>query len=308
MKNYTQFILESFNIDSKTLVDILKSLQTGKDQQIVIDKLTKNIDSSKRNILMNIVQSNNEELLDYVLQFDLNLNHLDKKGQNVLFYVKSIKIFKKLYQLGADVTVISNEGVTTLLNLSCKKLFNVELYQQIIDEGVDINKLYPNNQSILSNATENKSIVELLIKNKVNLNGDDKEFVLESLSYTFEYYEKKRKKSISVVKLLLDNGMKIDNIFFKHLLKRLNRNDRYIYIDNIKKHFNDDSIIGLYNYFSNEYTFDMVNVSKTLMNIFKSPALYQRIKKYYKSSTFKEVFADMIAEYPWYEEAEKYNL
>jgi hypothetical protein len=75
MKNYNQFLLETFNIDSQTLIDILKSLQTGKDQQIVINKLTNNLDSSKRNILMNIVQSNNEELLDYVLQFNLDLNH-----------------------------------------------------------------------------------------------------------------------------------------------------------------------------------------------------------------------------------------
>ena len=310
MKNYTQFLLEGFNIDSQTLIDILRSLQTGKNQQIVIDKLTKNIDSSKKNILMNIVLSNNEELLDYVLQFDLDLNHKDKDGQNVLFYAKSIKIFKKLYQLGADPTVtnIKNDN-TTLIYLSSRNLFNVELYQQLINNGVNINELNSTNQSVLSNACRNKSMVELLIKNKVNLNGDDKEYIFRSLFYSFNYEEGKRKNIINIIKLLADNGMKLDETFNEKLFDSLyDREPKFTLIEYIKEYFNQDAIIKLYQKFVNYYPGDMKGVSKRLIRIFESSELYQHVKNFYRSSNFEGKFADIIEEYPWFEAANKYNL
>lgn len=310
MKNYTQFLLEGFNIDSQTLIDILRSLQTGKNQQIVIDKLTKNIDSSKKNILMNIVLSNNEELLDYVLQFDLDLNHKDKDGQNVLFYAKSIKIFKKLYQLGADPTVtnIKNDN-TTLIYLSSRNLFNVELYQQLINNGVNINELNSTNQSVLSNACRNKSMVELLIKNKVNLNGDDKEYIFRSLFYSFNYEEGKRKNIINIIKLLADNGMKLDETFNEKLFDSLyDREPKFTLIESIKEYFNQDAIIKLYQKFVNYYPGDMKGVSKRLIRIFESSELYQHVKNFYRSSNFEGKFADIIEEYPWFEAANKYNL
>ena len=139
MKNYNHFLLENVFLSNSTIIEIIKSLQKSNDKEL-LQKIINNKDKNGKTLLMNIVESKSEEsLIDFILQFDIDINHIDKNGNNVLFYAKNMKTFKKLYDLGADPTIINKKGLNTLLYLVSKNMFNRKIFKRLIDDGVDIN-------------------------------------------------------------------------------------------------------------------------------------------------------------------------
>jgi hypothetical protein len=308
MKDYNTFLLESLKIDSDLLVTILKSLKSGENQQIVIDKIiNKEDETTKKNILMSVVESNDIDLIDYMLQFKINLNHLDKKGKNVLFYCKNLETFKKIYELGADPKFIS-EGRSILYYLSSKKIFNVELYQKLIYDGVDINNVMEDGGSVLFNSINNKKIVQLLINNKVNLNNTDKDAIFRGLYYNLKYYPNKITNINKIFELLFDNGMEFNQVFFQTLSGALDYEHVFTFLKYNKRFFNENDIENLWKKMNNGFNIHYSeNISKELMRLFESPKLYFMIKKYW-GDQFYTKFADIAKEYYWLDESEKYNL
>ena len=57
MKNYNNFILENVSLSNKTVIEILKSLSTSKDNTDLINKIINNTDSKNRNILITTTKS-----------------------------------------------------------------------------------------------------------------------------------------------------------------------------------------------------------------------------------------------------------
>ena len=158
IKNYNLFLInEGITISNDDIVDIIKSLESEDNKNsLLINRLVNHTDNKGKNVLMNIVQTNNEELIDYVLKFNVDINHKTKTGENVLFFCKNVKIFNKFYNLGADVTAKNKNKSNILTYLASKKIFNIELYQKLINDGVDINQFDDGGFSVLTESIMNK--------------------------------------------------------------------------------------------------------------------------------------------------------
>jgi hypothetical protein len=137
--------------------------------------------------------------------------------------------------------------------------------------------------------------------------GGDKEFIFRTLLHNYYYYEKKRKNIINILKLLLDNGMKLDNIFFLELTDNLrDKEDIFLFIESIKEYIDTDTLTTLFDILYRNFSPFAVETAKKLIRMFESPTLYLHLKNIF--SNFEEKFADIIAEYPWFEATNKYNL
>ena len=322
---YNLFLAESITMSNEDVVDILKSLETEDNKNAaLIKRLVNKEDNKGKNVLMTIVQSNNEELVDYILKFDVNINHTIKTGENVLFFCKSIKMFKKFYELGADINAMNIDiKKNVLYYLSSKKLFNVELYQKLIDDGIDINS--QSSEGILSNSILNKGIVELLIKNNIDLNDEKSQYSnIYALFNELKYlsYKKVNKKILvfNMFKLLFDSGMNILDIDdFTTKIIELEDNDLILeFINKLKTYITDDMIVEIYKKYTNRYynIEQFVLFAKKLLNIKLNIKLYNYLKSYYRGSTpnfnFYTLFADFIKDNPYIEDmlnhSSKYNL
>lgn len=324
IKNYNLFLInEGITISNEDIVEIIKSLETEDNKNAsLINKLVNHKDNKDVTVLMNIVKSNNEELIDYVLQFNPDIHAVTKYNENVLFFCKSVKIFNKFYDLGVNVKLIptNNYGSTTMLYLSRKKIFNEQLYQRLISDGVDINYRDYNNNTVLSFLITNKKAVEFLIRNKINLNDDksQKAYIYVLLSSYLDY-PAKRKNAIEIFKLLFKNDMKIIDIQrFVDVIYNLNTS--YFYdndvtvqlklIEDLVKYFNDDVIISIFKSIGNVYSNvrDRVNFAIMLLNSGNHEKFYEYLKKVYYRDDFYKYFADYIKEHPYLEDVTKYNL
>jgi len=148
IKKYSLY-LEKITIENSDVISILRSLETGQNKEIIIKKLVNNVDNNGKSTLMQVVQSNDENLIDFILKYKIDINHKNANGENVLFYCKNLKIFKKLYDLGADPLAKNIQTNTNILiHLSSKKIFNVDLYQDIINKGVDIHEKNKNGENV----------------------------------------------------------------------------------------------------------------------------------------------------------------
>jgi ankyrin repeat protein len=237
IKNYNLFLLENIKLSSSDVIDIIKSLSTDDKNSKLVNKLVNYADNNGKTILMDIVQKNKIDLVDYILKFKVDINHKDKKNQNVLFYCKNVNMFNKFYYMGADSTLINTDGNNILMVLSNKKIFNVDLYKKLIADGVDINKkdgkYFDNN--IIRNSIFNQKILELLISKNVNLQDSEvQNGIIHDLLYKFKYYPKDRKMVINKFKYLFDNGMKVnDQIFTKSVSEELSWS--YVGIDMVEE-------------------------------------------------------------------------
>jgi len=318
IKKYNLFLInEGITFSNDDIIDIIRSLESEDNKNsALIKKLVNHADKSGKNVLMNIVQTGDYELVDYVLKFDVDINHKTKIGENVLFFCKSIKMFKKFYDLGVDAHAMNNKR-NVLSYLSSKNLFNAELYQKLIDDGIDINQknTYTVNghtyydDSVLFCSLLNKTIVELLIKNGVNLNDPDtQKFCFNKLFDTFKYSENKKKIVLNMFSILFNNGMKIiDEINFSKGVSTLNLYNINIdvildFVSPLKEYFSENLIILIWEKFP-----DMKN-SKKLLNLDLYPSLYKRVKSWFGDKNFYEHFADYVAEHPYIDASGKYNL
>jgi len=319
IKNYNLFrINESITISNGDVIDIVKSLESEDSRnEKLINKLVNHTDTKGKNVLMSIIQSNDEELIDYILKFDIDINHKTKSGENVLFFCKNVKIFNKFYKLGADPLAVNTELKSTILNhLSIKKIFNVELYQQLINDGVDINHKDLYNRSVISESILNIGIVEFLIKNNVNLNDNKiQSDIIHKLIEAFRYYDKKRSTVLKIFKLLFENGMKVIDIeFFANSIIRIE--DSYKgqidiftkFLTPLKKYITDSIIIEMFKLENKYYNkVEKYDFNVKLLYFSENSELYNMIKNHYDKD-FYDMFADYIKENPFMENIEKYNL
>jgi len=314
IKKYNMFLLnENISMSNEDIIEILKSLETEDNKNsALINRLVNYSDKSGKNVLMSVVSSNNEDLIDYILKFKVDLNQVVKStGENVLFFCKSLKVFKKLYDLGANINQVTKINRTTLITLAIKKLFNVELYQKIINDGVDINKIDINSQSVLTGSILNKKILELLIKNNVNLNGKDQVSYLYPLTYQLRHYSDKSKNIvINIFKTLFDNGVIIQDMkTFSNMLPMIEKNFNIIddFMTPLKKYMYDDFVILIYNRLYYESGLGGIDISTKLLRLGAYPKFYNMLKKN-NGELFYERFADFIKENPFYEDITKFNL
>lgn len=324
IKNYNIFRLyEKISLNDTDVIDIIKSLETGENKDNILKKLVNNIDNQGRSILMSAVKSNDEKLIDYILTFNPDINHKNKYGENVLFYCKNIKIFKKIYALGADPLAKSkNIDRNILLTLANKKIFNVDLYQQLIGDGVNIKEVDVNGFGMLVASIQNNKILQFLIKKGIDINGSyngDQHY----LSTLFSYMKYSKRKYYDIFDTLFKNGLKIKDIdtFITNLLdldmtyRETEPSDKSLnFIDRYKSYLGSDFFIKVFydktRYFSNftvggnKHNPNLIYIQK-LLDITESPELYFTMKKYFREK-FSEYFD--LDKYEWLDAAGRYNL
>ena len=316
IKNYNLYLLnEGVTVSNEDIVDILKSLESKDNKNAaLIKRLVNTTDNKGKSVLMNIAQSNNEELIDYVLKYNVDINHKTKSGENVLFFCKKLSIFNKFYNLGADVTIINKNKRNVLTYLASRKMYNEELYQKLINDGVDINYEDDTRNNVLTQSITNKKIVLLLIKNRIDLNTEIvQRTYLEHLFYDFKYYPKKRKSTIEIFKILFENGMNIINQ--KDFIENVDNIDHIDIVDIVeyfikplKKYFTEDMIIEICQVRSalgvSPYTAEF---AIKLLNLDIYPNFYKYLKVFFREH-FQYYFEDFIKKNPFYDDMEKYNL
>lgn len=255
MKKYNKYLLESVNLSNSLIIEILTNL---KDKNI-IKKIILNTDKKEKSILINVVESNDYDTVKFLLNFDININHIDKAGNNVLFYVKSIKMFKLLYEAGADASIINNAGHTTLLSLARKSLFNSVLYKKIIDnDNIDITISTKYNESLVSLSLGNLKTLSMLlsynnkITKKLELNK-----LYEYIIYKYMWVNKS--KLLSALKLLLDNNIiSLECSFFVELNKlpfnssNYSKNTIFTFIDAMEDYIDPLNYV-FFKYKNNKY-------------------------------------------------------
>lgn len=302
IKNYNLFLLENIKLSSSDVIDIIKSLSTDDKNSKLVNKLVNYTDNNGKTILMDLVQKNKSDLVDYILKFNIDINHKDKKNQNVLFYCKNVNMFNKFYYMGADSTLINTDGNNILEVLSSKKIFNVDLYKKLIGDGVDINK----KNNIVKNSIFNQKILELLISKNVNLQDSEvQNGIILDLLYKFKYYPKDRKMIINKFKYLFDNGMKVnDKSFAKSISDELSWS--YVGIDMV-----EEFIVPMSEYLTDDF---FKNIIKNISNqdimkkiMYNFPHYYGFFKQLYGDS-FAFIFSDFLKEHPYIVDADKYNL
>lgn len=320
IKKYNLFLMnEGISMSNEDIVEIIKHLEDNESKNsALIKKLVNHEDKNGKTVLMNIVQSKNEELIDVVLKYVDDINKITKNtGENVLHFAKNLKIFNKLYNLGVDANVITKINRNMLTHLATKKLFDVELYQQLINDGIDINLKDLNNCSVLSESILNQNIVNLLIKNNVDINNKEIQAkFLHYIFYYYRYYENKRNTLIKTFILLFDNGMVIQNIEnFINIIFSLNDYEHYtsdvlfIFISKLKEYISCDLIIKICEHIlkksigADYRTYFCLK----LLEIYDNPNLYSYIKNNY-GVRFKDDFKDFIEQHPYLDDSEKFNL
>ena len=324
IKNYNIFKLnEGITLSSKDIVDILKNLETSNNKnEELINRLINYKDKKSVNMLMHIVSSKNKELIDYILKFNIDLQHVDKNNQNVLFYAKDLDTFNKLYNLGVDITLKNNKGRNILNHLATKRLFDVELYQQLINAGIDINELDNDGHNALTMSILNQKILNLFIKNGAKLNepiaqGNFLWILLNKLEW--QKYNK-----ISVIKLfdiLFKNGMIIQNKekFISKLIDINNYTEDIDIIDQFikpfKNYLSENFIELLIKKFIDRYIFDkkiLIKKINEILNLGIFPNIYKFLVKYYRiineNDEIKKMLNDYKEKHPYIEDSEKYNL
>jgi len=312
IKNYNLFLLkENVKLSSDDIIDIIKSLSTDDKNSKLVNKLVNYVDEQGKTILMDLVQKNKIDLIDYILKFNIDINHKNKKNENVLFYCKNINMFNKFYNMGADSTLINSDERNILLVLSNKKIFNVDLYKKLINDGVDINKKDLWNNSIVFYSIYNQKILELLISENVEFDNINTLSIINELFNRFRYWDKDRKMIIKKIKYLFENGLKISN---KMLLEAIK--DRLIWSTASDKYdIVKDFLMPLSDYIDDDMIKQLItdnsNNANLLMKIMKNlPHYYPYIKQLYGSSpdSFNYYFGEFLKKHTHLEAADKYNL
>jgi hypothetical protein len=213
-------------------------------------------------------------------------------------------MFNNLYNMGADATLINKEDRNIMLSLAKKKIFNVDLYKKLIDDGVDPNKKDKWHNSIFINSLFNQKILELII-DKIDLNNVSEDSIINNLLYVFKYYPNKRKMIINKIKYLISKGIKFTN--YKLMAEELNWS-----ISN-KIDIVNEFIVPLSKYFDInfintfiEHKLNDVDFLSELMD--KYPNTYVKIKEWYGKENFNRNFKDFLDSHPYIEDSHKYNL
>jgi len=317
IRNYKLFLLkEGVNLSNNDVIDIIKALETEDNRNSkLINKLVNNADNRGKTVLMSIVQQNDEELVDYILKFNIDINQVNKNNENVLFYCKNVKMFNKFYNMGADVTLISNDGRNLMLALAKKNIFNYDLYKRLIDDGIDINKRDKYNTSILKSSIFNQKILNLLFDNNVDIDSEviirdkDQKFIIKELLYAYQYFPKKRSMIINKFKYLNDKGMLIkDNLDF--IIDKL--------ADSLWQNKYQECVLNFFKELSSYFDL-MVALKKLIMRTSNNipfvieileyqPSLFKFVKQHYGEGVFNLDFGEFMKKHPYLEDSDKYNI
>jgi len=326
IKNYNLYKLnEGITLSSKEIVDILRNLEASNNKnEELINRLISYTDNKGVNMLMHITMTKDQDLIDYILKFNIDKSHINKNGENILFYCRDTKTFNKFYELGADVKIVNNDDKNILNYLASRKIFDIDLYQKLINDGVSINDVDVNGNNVLSYSILNQKIVNLLIKNNVNLNDSTIQH-----SYLFSLFNKlgwyKKEPYMKIFKILFENGMKVQKTNIGFFNDKLMDCERYGKDGN--ENFILEFIISLKDYISEEVVLKLakeklMNVShdiekefnflKELLSIKIYPEIAKYFTMYYKSSSSREkmnkLLRDYMEEHPYINDADKYNL
>jgi len=320
VKNYNNFLLENVSLSLDMIIDIIKRLKGNEDKELV-NKLVNYSDKNGKSVLMSIVQSNNQDLIDYILNFNVDLQHKDKSGKNVLFYCKNMLTFKKFYDKGVDPKAIHKfkEGHKNILHyLSSKNLFNVDIYERLIRDGVDINDKDLYGYSIIAYSVLNKGIVQLLIKNGADISDVDiQSKMFKKLFDAMKWYKSKRTLVISVFKILFENGMEFNMYDFSKLVEDVDSwySEKIDIVDKLikplLKYFNEDRLLQLFKHYIQHSSNNMQQqkFAKRILNLGIYPKIYSYLKDFYRNTTsLNDIFEDYIKKHPYLIDSEKYNL
>lgn len=333
INNYKTFLLENVSMKLDMVIDIIKSLK-GDENKELVNRLINYSDKQGKTVLMNIVQTNNQELIDYILKFNIDLQIKDKVGRNVLFYCKNMKTFRTFYDLGVDPTAQmtirtrkdmhgnSGEMLTGHKNilhyLSSKNLFNVDVYQKLIRDGINVNEEDVYGNTVLVYSILNKGIVQLLFKNGAKLDELEMQSkVLRNFESTFCYYPKKRKLVVGIFGILFENGVEFNVHDFTKFITGCETywSDRVDMVENfikpLIKYFSEEKLLSIFKNYSSGISGGIdIGFAKRLLNLGIYSKLYQWLMNYYRNSDpgSKEIFKDYIKANPYIDDVEKFNL
>lgn len=131
----------------------------------------------KRNIQSGLLRhvSNNKDtrIFEYLLTMGLDINYIDDQSTPLIFEIQNIKLIEKLIQLNVNVNALDKNGNNVLYSsLSDKKL--IEYY---INKGLDINSTNYDGNNLIHHAIKNYNLdnIDYLIKKGVNPNAQNKD-------------------------------------------------------------------------------------------------------------------------------------
>ena len=329
LKSYLEYSLNEnilFSLDD--VIEIIKRLESEDNRNSdVINKLVnyKNKNTNKT-ILMSLVENNNIELLEYVLKFKPDINTRKSDGKNVLFYCKNVKVFNMLYNSGADVLVKDFNKNNVIMSLASKLIFNEELYQNLINDGVNINDMNSYGQLPISYLYYNNSAVKFLLKNNLNLNinSDFQNYIISTIFDKYKLYTSNKRSSIlKSMDLMISYGFKI--IDSKKLMEVIKYDFFYNLIDEYKGDSYKYKIIDLYSRILNisddryfkillhhtlSYDNDLnLSMLKDILNTGIYPNFYKDLLHFY---SYQQKIIDELKfykiKYPYILSSDKYNI
>ena len=165
------------------------------------------VDGMKQNCLF---KTYNIETAKYLIEHGANVNQIDEYGAIPLFNVTWYYDLAKLYiESGSDIHHKDENGCPILFRTIMNNNYKLLKYL-IVEKSIDVNDTCQNDINsliwfiIIRRKEKNVNIVKLLIEHKININHHDK-YKNTALHYAVKYDSKKE-----LIKLLLDNGAKVD--------------------------------------------------------------------------------------------------
>jgi hypothetical protein len=319
INNYEIFrINENVNLSFDEIVDIIMSLDYKKYKHI-IDKIINKKEKDGKTFLMKVIEKNNIDHINYILTFNPDIHAITVLKENVLFFCKSLTAFNIFYNLGVNVKQINHLNMNVMMSLASKRIYDVDTYQKLMRDGIDINLISVNNYDCLTYSIEVKKMVLFFIKNNINLNKNDKvqNNYLSHLLHKYEYWPKHRQKITDILILLFQNGLKIiDNRFFVDCVDNLRYNDKGVsmeLIDKIRKYFTDDMMLLYVNkLFFNIWLYKEDEILNHIKWIFKDNShyikVYERLMQMFNDKNRYKEILDYLSSYTIYGAVKKYNL
>jgi ankyrin repeat protein len=165
--------------------------------------------SNYRNILMNVILSNyNENIIQLLIQNNINIHFTDNYNKSALTYCIENGYFKLAVSLinkkDANIHIIDNKGKNLLMYAS--KYNNIDLFNFLIQLGINVNHLdnHKNNILIYLCANGNIECLQELLKIDININHKNDYFI--SGYIVAKYYQQKE-----CIQLLIKKEVTIDD-------------------------------------------------------------------------------------------------
>jgi ankyrin repeat protein len=146
-----------FEIDDKRNEILIRTIQDGKLYMIhylIQCGININVVYQKGFLREELLEKNNTRLLEVLVQNHLDINEKDEAGQSLLVYAvqnKNLDIIRNLMESGADIQLVTNEMIYSLINED-----EYEILEYLISQNLDINCMDEEGHTPLYYATKNK--------------------------------------------------------------------------------------------------------------------------------------------------------